>query len=160
MTYQDASHGWWCGARTYPTRCQYCRAEVFYFSCNCGSKVFFDKLGWPWPVHDCTEYFEEQRRIRLEKEYVQRIEEQQERRRKLDMPIQAHSPQVEESIEEVGIVREILRKVDVFKKFDVPSDSPLARQLLGKLATGSYVQVTLHSGDLSCEKLTSAYGRK
>jgi len=28
---------------------------VFYFSCGHGSKVFFDELGSPWPVHDCDE---------------------------------------------------------------------------------------------------------
>lgn len=27
--------------------------DVFYFSYGHGSKVFFDELGSPWPVHDC-----------------------------------------------------------------------------------------------------------
>lgn len=42
-----------CTTRTFPTRCRECGASVFYFSCSCGSKVFFDELGLPWPVHDC-----------------------------------------------------------------------------------------------------------
>ena len=46
-------HGPDCGSKTFPTRCQFCRASVFYFSCDCGSKVFFDDLGEPWPIHDC-----------------------------------------------------------------------------------------------------------
>lgn len=26
---------------------------VFFYSCDHGSMVFFDKLGAPWPIHDC-----------------------------------------------------------------------------------------------------------
>jgi len=47
------THGKWCGARTFPTRCRYCGQSVFYFSCNCGSKVFFDELG-VWRIHRCS----------------------------------------------------------------------------------------------------------
>ena len=47
------THGVWCNTRTFPTSCQYCSQSVFYFSCDHGSKVFFDKLGDPWPVHKC-----------------------------------------------------------------------------------------------------------
>jgi hypothetical protein len=35
----------------FPTRCPDCSAAVFYFDCSCGSKVFFDFPGDPWPVH-------------------------------------------------------------------------------------------------------------
>ena len=47
------THGWWCGAVTWPTKCLGCSEPVFFFQCNCGSKVFFDELGAPWPIHDC-----------------------------------------------------------------------------------------------------------
>ena len=47
------SHGAWCGSRTFPTNCPTCRAKVYYFSCDCGSRVFFDDLGGSWPRHDC-----------------------------------------------------------------------------------------------------------
>lgn len=49
-------HGWWCNAHTYPTHCKYCGAPVFFFTCDCGSKVFFDALGPPWPEHRCAQY--------------------------------------------------------------------------------------------------------
>lgn len=49
----EAVHGPWCGARTWPTQCPTCSEPVFFFMCNCGSKVFFDSLGDPWPRHDC-----------------------------------------------------------------------------------------------------------
>ena len=48
-----AIHGWWCNTKTYPTRCPTCNKPVFYFSCNCGCSVFFNKLGQPWPIHSC-----------------------------------------------------------------------------------------------------------
>ena len=46
-------HGSWCKARTWPTTCLSCETRVWYFSCECGSRVFFDELGVPWPIHDC-----------------------------------------------------------------------------------------------------------
>lgn len=38
---------------TKPTICEICRGECFYYENEYGSKVFFDELGPPWPVHDC-----------------------------------------------------------------------------------------------------------
>ena len=46
-------HGLDCRTRTFPTKCSNCGDDVFFFSCTCGSRVFFDELGWPWPEHDC-----------------------------------------------------------------------------------------------------------
>ncbi len=50
----------WCSAhqkkgwsRAIPCLCPTCKKDIFYFECSCGSRVFFDKLGPPWPVHDC-----------------------------------------------------------------------------------------------------------
>ena len=48
-----ATHGWWCNTKTYPTNCPSCNQSVFYFSCDCGCRVFFNKLGPPWPIHSC-----------------------------------------------------------------------------------------------------------
>jgi hypothetical protein len=42
-----------CNAKTFPLRCRWCGHGVFYFSCDCGSKVFFEALAAPWPQHDC-----------------------------------------------------------------------------------------------------------
>ena len=49
----SAIHGVWCNTRTFPTTCRYCQQSIYYFHCDCDSKVFFDSLGWPWPIHDC-----------------------------------------------------------------------------------------------------------
>ena len=40
--YNGVTHGDRCNTKTYPTRCKYCQKRVFYFSCDHGSKVFFD----------------------------------------------------------------------------------------------------------------------
>ena len=42
--------------KTIPTRCKYCRQNVFYHENDRGSKVFFDELGKPWIRHQCVEY--------------------------------------------------------------------------------------------------------
>lgn len=66
MSYGAGPHGAWCGARTVPMQCRYCGQQVFYFYCNCGSKVFFNALGDPWPRHLCHEYLEATGRARPE----------------------------------------------------------------------------------------------
>ena len=55
MLHNGVSHGDWCNARTCPSKCKACKAAVFYFSCDCGSKVFFDQLGGRWPEHICVQ---------------------------------------------------------------------------------------------------------
>jgi hypothetical protein len=43
-----------CSSKLWRTRCPNCRKTVFFFSCSCGSRVFFDAPGDPWPRHECT----------------------------------------------------------------------------------------------------------
>ena len=50
----EASHGWWCNSKTIPMTCKYCGDRIFWLSCDCGSSVLFDELGWPWPQHRCA----------------------------------------------------------------------------------------------------------
>lgn len=53
------THGPLCETTTWPTDCPNCGQSVFYFSCTCGSGVFFDHLGPPWPIHhhgDSSDY--------------------------------------------------------------------------------------------------------
>lgn len=153
MPYGEPTHGWWCNARTYPTRCKYCKEEVFYFSCDCGSKVFFDDLGWPWPIHNCMDVDQivEQVRIDIQEDYAQGIAEREKRRRERtwEAPIKAQQPREGERVEDIGIVREILEKVDVFKKFNLPADSIWSTKLLGELGSNDFMQVTVHVNDLS-----------
>lgn len=58
-------HGAWCNAHTYKTTCPDCKNTVFVFQCDCNSKVFFDRLGPPWPKHHCDGYGSERSTITL-----------------------------------------------------------------------------------------------
>ncbi len=150
-----ASHGWWCGSRTYPTKCPYCGREVFFFTCDCGSKVFFDSLGWPWPIHDCTDRILRQIEGEIAEGYVKGITERRYRRRERRPPIQRCEPRAGERVENVGVVREIL-DIDVFEKFKFPyKDSPVSIALLGSLARGTWKQITVHIDSLDSEDIKS-----
>lgn len=41
------------GAVTYQTTCPQCRATVYFYRNEHGSRVFFNSLGKPWPKHGC-----------------------------------------------------------------------------------------------------------
>ena len=47
------THGIWCNTKTFPLNCRYCGSNIFFFQCDHESRVLFDALGWPWPLHDC-----------------------------------------------------------------------------------------------------------
>ena len=47
------THGYWCNTRTFPMSCKACGSRIFFFQCDHDSRVLFDELGWPWPIHDC-----------------------------------------------------------------------------------------------------------
>ena len=39
---------------TFATNCPVCCKPVFFYQNSSGSRVFFNRLGWPWPKHPCT----------------------------------------------------------------------------------------------------------
>ena len=51
-----AIHGYWCNTKTFPLTCKYCGSGIYFFQCDCGSRVLFDELGPPWPQHRCGDY--------------------------------------------------------------------------------------------------------
>lgn len=57
MTTGSPTHGPWCGANTTPPfPCKFCGTQIFFFSCvEHRSRVLFEQLGHPWPVHDCEQ---------------------------------------------------------------------------------------------------------
>jgi hypothetical protein len=52
------THGPSCKTLLWATKCPDCSERVFFFACNCGSKVFFDTPGGAWPRHEdrCIPY--------------------------------------------------------------------------------------------------------
>lgn len=51
ITMPVPTHGSGCSARTYPTKCRVCRAEVFHFACSCGTSILFNTLE-PFELHN------------------------------------------------------------------------------------------------------------
>ncbi len=53
--------------RTYTIPCWWCKAQVFYHTNGYGDSVLFDRLGYPWQVHECWELYREVRKDRAAK---------------------------------------------------------------------------------------------
>ena len=119
---------WIRRSRTIPTRCRFCGAEVFYYEDQFGSKVFFDELGPPWPKHPCAEYeaFLLQQAVSPPttplpvvppKEDTPPILEAWDKRSRqaYKPPIRAVHPTRESSVFDLGVVRELIPKVDIFR---------------------------------------------
>ena len=166
-------HGEWCGTKTFPTSCPSCSADVFYFSCRHGSKVFFKRLGPPWPIHDCEEAREEAwarglrrftdangdtvvelkpgiRVIRsLDKPASFGIEQdviasaRSAKRKKAQGSIRAIEPERELSESHEGILREVRPSVDPLKAFGMP-DTALGRAWLRSIGKEQTGKITVH----------------
>ena len=159
----NATHGPWCGAVTWKTKCPRpgCRADVYFFRCNCGSKVFFDSLGAPWPIHDCDlswgQGLDRQRNESggatvqiapgvtayrsgsISPDVVTRTK----RRDSTPDPIVSVRPDCAGSTKIMGIVRELRTTVDVMQSLKLPPSSFTAA-LLGPLGKGQWGKVTIH----------------
>ncbi len=166
-------HGKWCNSRTYPTRCKYCGERVFYFTCDHGCKVFFDDLGIPWPEHRCLGYMRaqygddivahglaammmtrgEEISRRIDKDYSKAVRKEHATERPPEIvrcePYDNCPP---EEIE--GVVREIIPKVNMLKRFGFEPFT-LGVSALGLLARDEYAQMTVHTGTLAEEDHTS-----
>ena len=159
---------WIRRSRTIPTRCRFCGAKVFYYEDEFGSKVFFDELGPPWPKHSCAEYeaFLLQQAVSQpstsrpvvppEEDTIHILEAWDKRRRQAyKPPIRAVHPTLERPVFDLGIVRELIPKVDLFRKLDIPRQNLIALKLLGGLASKEWAQLTIHTDDLRDKNLAS-----
>lgn len=153
-----------CSTVTFRTTCRDCGASVYYFACNCGSKVFFDHLGAPWPEHanTCLPYL-----VRLNLEEGHRsindirnliretadvlgvqIPERAERllgfaERAKDNRIRVSTIAPLEGIAEInGAIVSVTPQVNIFRHFKV-DDGPVGRGILGELALVPLAVVTI-----------------
>lgn len=175
----NATHGIWCNTRTWPTKCPHCREPVFFFSCDCGSKVFFDDLRDPWPIHDCdTSWTRSLNRMRgadgtitvqltdgvtirrpaetfaVEPSILDRARKK--RKSSAPDPIVSVHPDVD-SIERtvIGILREIQRDADPTKVLRIDRLSTLGAAFLGPLGSGSWSRITVHEPTTAGTSLNS-----
>lgn len=173
-----ASHGPWCNSRTIPMRCRYCKDQVFYFTCDHGSKVFFDSLGWPWPEHHCPGYLASvygtvtiepalaarmiepgysTRGIAIERKYAEQVRQQSERDRQAHRERVDMEPPRNSSLKDIGQIEDISNVVNVFKRFAVDPANLLGVALLGPLAKEPIQRIVIvvndpDQEDLSCYK--------
>src|SRR6266508_4582381 len=133
------THGYDCRSETYPTVCNYCGQDVFYMECNHGSKVFFDELGDPWPIHFCAEYAlaQQQANYAAAARTALRTPSRQGIRVRRVMPFDGQ-PIV------VGQVLEI-NEVNFLRRLGYVNTA-MARALLGRLGDRRYVEVTVREG--------------
>ena len=171
----NATHGPWCNAVTWKTKCPGCCKHVFFFHCNCGSKVFFDALGHPWPIHDCeTSWARNLIRTRgragaitveitpgitvhrppegsIDASVVTRAS----RREQQSNAIVAIDPTGAGQVIVIGTLRERRAKVDVAKALNLDGMSAMASGFLGPLSKGQWGKVTIHQQSPSKDELHS-----
>lgn len=165
----DGYHGRWCGSRTWPTKCPTCSAAVFFFTCGCGCKVFFEFLGKPWPLHWCTatstapalpteievvatsaDEASQRFRDRIEERVAERAKSTQ----RTSDPIVAVAPKRGAARDLVGALRELTLDVDAFKTFRLDKNS-MAAALLGKLGRGPLAKITVHVPAADADEIES-----
>ncbi len=162
-------HGEWCGARTWSTSCLSCSERVFYFSCDHGSKVFFDELGPPWPIHDCekswarglrrftddngdtvvelkpgitvTRSFAKPASFKVDRSVISKA--QRAKGKKAQDPIVAVEPERELRESPIGILREIKPWADPIKAYRLPDTAP-GRASLGSIGKQKVGKITMH----------------
>lgn len=162
------THGWRCNTTTWPTKCPRCREPVFFFSCSCGSRVFFDELGDPWPIHDCdtswTRSFVRFRDDRgaitveigegltisrppdgfsVDDSLIQRA--RRSRQQPQRDPIEAVLPQRHGEVRSiVGILRELDKRANLRSSLDLP-DTGITGAFLGPISGQRAGRVTIHT---------------
>ena len=158
-------HGPWCGSRTFPTNCPTCHADVYYFSCDCGSRVFFEELGGSWPPHDCdTSWANSLVRttdstgtitVRLSPNVTatrpgdfsgihESLVARAKAKRERPDPIIRIDPQKGSRKEVLGVLRELQRRANPLKAFRLP-DTVMAWQFLDVIGQQPVGRITVHA---------------
>lgn len=164
----------YCSTQAFPLKCRYCGGSVFFFRCSCGSRVLFDELGPPWPVHDCGGSGSNAGggTFGLSPDTASQVVRAYAARKGLPVPRMAwepdgptpppaHPPPIVRvdpvkgvRLRIVGVVREVSPAVPLNRRFGVRAGSLLDRQLQRHLPAAA-MQVTVHEEALEAEQLSS-----
>ncbi len=152
------SHNSSCITKAFPTNCPDCKADVYFFGCTCGSKVYFDELGFPWSQHYCQARrlreqleimvgvermtddelytiilkYEKDHNVKINDDMMMVIENVIGKRKYTFEKIQI-LPDL--SIKDIsGQIMEFNREVNLLKKFGYDLNSDLSIKMLGKLS--------------------------
>ena len=163
-----ATHGWWCHAKTYPTVCRRCHRAGFFFSCECGSAVFFDNLGEPWPIHECgwtpplwLGFRRTPGRPQLDPEYARRVTVRG-RGDEWQINIVRMLPLDDAPLLACGLVREICEAADPASALELREIGSLGKSLLKEAGLSRVGQITVHmenSKDGTFESYTAFIAR-
>lgn len=175
-----ATHGGWCNTKTWRTKCSICNAPVYFFQCDCGSKVFFDDLGGDWPIHDCETSWAKKlirhkddsggitveiskgitvRRVpesfNIDSSIINKVKERKSIESQPIIPIKPEGTLGKTTI--IGILREITLKADISNALNIPSDSPIATAFLGSLGNKPLGKITVHVPSSSKEDILNSH---
>jgi hypothetical protein len=151
------THNYTCLTKAFRMECPECSAEVWFFSCTCGSKIFFNDLGHPWEQHICRKYFlAEQIKLiqnsdRLSDDEIYQLITKSEKKsgrivdtateeilesiigkRRFPLKINECLPS-EDSSDFAGKVMELNTQINIFKKFGYDPTNILSVKLLGRI---------------------------
>jgi len=158
------THGENCKTRIWKTTCPECGDVVYFFSCTCGSKVYFDLREPPWNPHEerCIPYLmrylldvEQLSSTRL-KQVIEHYSQEKgvpippdvqnrllalEKPTKRDIKVVDVAPTNSEYIV-LGQIESFNKQINFFNEFKIP-DSSMGRTFLGKLLRTAYMKVIL-----------------
>jgi hypothetical protein len=153
-----------CQTTLWRTRCPDCGDIVYFFSCTCGSKVFFDLNRPPWNPHEdrCIPYL-----IRYLRDvqgfsstHIRRLIEEYATLHNISIPPEIHRQIIAQENRDTGkiVIIEVLPyenrcfvvgqlisvnlRVNFFKRLNY-RDNAIGRALLGRLVKESYVEIVL-----------------
>ena len=163
-----------CETRIWRTYCPDCHKRVWFFSCTCGSKVFFDGKGFPWPEHknSCPIY-----NIRLMIQdgvpaaQIRALLESEAKARGTKVPIDIrnyldqndrsgrvyiqHELPSDEPCEIEGIVR-LMNQINVYKRFGL-DENLITRKILGELALQPFIEITVRERQIGSKRVLSEW---
>ena len=174
MSHHAAVHGAWCNSRVFRMTCRDCGESVWYFTCNCGCKVFFDELGHPWPLHKERCYRAIMREHNISEEVARKMilgalkdqrkpivaidelfEKQIIQKKDFDIPIKKAELDDGESYSGVGIVREVIKTVDWRNRYKM-SEGSFGEKLVAKaFGDDDWGQITIHVREVANQQYSS-----
>ena len=144
MSSRSPSHGPWCNHKAKPWKCK-CGRKVFFCSCAHGSKYFLDKLGDPWPPHQCQYYTPPDWALErlIEQRRLARLHRRRENALNRIRGFTLKAPIATQSIEGRGVIADILKDVDIYTILDIPKGSRTWAAALGPLANRDLARITV-----------------
>lgn len=156
-----------CLTRAFSTKCRYCGEEVFYFFCTCGTKLLFESLGPPWPIHNCMSEVEdiideiknaygtvdqavinrlkilsEERGAEIDEKTLNRIKDYL--RNTSSKSVKKLIEPIDTNILVIGIIKTINHNVNFLKKYNI-QNTLIGKKLLGDYGDETYSLIGLYT---------------